>query len=67
MEGFKEFLSKYIGAIIGIIVAILILCTRLYELILALVLVGLCAVAGNYIQQNKDDVKDKLKKFIDKL
>ena len=26
MEGFKEFLSKYLGAIIGVIVAILILC-----------------------------------------
>lgn len=32
MESFKEFLSKYLGAIIGVIVAILILCTRLYEL-----------------------------------
>ncbi len=67
MENFKNFLTKYRGAIIGVIIAVLVLCTRLYELILALVLVGLCAVAGNYIQQNKDDVKDKLKKFIDKL
>ena len=67
MEKFKNFLTKYRGAIIGVIIAVLVLCTRLYELILALVLVGLCAVAGNYIQQNKDDVKDKLKKFIDKL
>lgn len=67
MENFKNFLTKYRGAIIGVIIAVLVLCTRLYELILALVLVGLCAVAGNYIQQNKDYVKDKLKKFIDKL
>ena len=67
MENFKNFLTKYRGAIIGVIIAVLVLCTRLYELILALVLVGLCAVAGNYIQQNKDDVKEKLKKFIDKL
>ena len=22
---------------------------------------------GNYVQKNKDDVKDKLKKFIDKM
>ena len=33
MEDFKNFVSKYIGAIIGIIVAILILCTRLYDVI----------------------------------
>ena len=67
MENFKNFLTKYRGAIIGVIIAVLVLCTRLYEWILAVVLVWVCAVAGNYIQQNKDDVKDKLKKFIDKL
>ena len=33
MEGFKEVWNHYKGAIIGVIVAILILCTRLYELI----------------------------------
>ena len=25
------------------------------------------AFVGNYVQQNKDEVKDKLKKFIDRL
>ena len=54
-------------AIIGVIIAVLILCTRLYELIVAIVLIVLGAFVGNYVQKNKDEVKDKLKKFIDRL
>ena len=61
MEGFKEFLSKYLGAIIGVIVAILILCTRLYELMIGIVLILMGAFVGNYVQKNKDEVKIKLK------
>ncbi len=67
MDNFKNFLTKYRGAIIGIIVAILILCTRLYQLILAIILLFIGAVVGNYIQQNKYDVKEKIKNFIDRL
>lgn len=67
MDSFKEFITKYRGAIIGIIIAILILCTRLYELIIAIVLIFLGAVIGNYVQQNKYEVKEKLKNFIDRL
>ena len=67
MEGFKEFLSKYLGAIIGVIVAILILCTKLYELMIGIVLILMGAFVGNYIQKNKDEVKIKLKEFIDRL
>ncbi len=67
MENFKDFWNQYKGAIIGIIVAILILITRLHDLILAIVILALGAFIGNYIQQNKEDVKTKLKKFIDKM
>ena len=67
MESFKNFVTKYRGAIIGIIVAILILCTKIYEFILAIVLLFIGAIVGNYVQQNKDDVKEKLKNFIDRL
>ncbi len=67
MENFKDFWNQYKGAIIGIIVAILILITRLRDLILAIVILALGAFIGNYIQQNKEDVKTKLKKFIDKM
>lgn len=67
MEEFKKFLNKYKGAIIGVIVAIIVLATRLYELIVGVLLVLAGAIVGNYIQQNKEDVKAKLKKFIDKM
>lgn len=63
----KEFWNNYKGAIIGIIVAILILITRLHDLILAIVVLVLGALIGNYVQQNKEDVKTKLKAFIDKM
>lgn len=67
MNNFKDFWNQYKGAIIGIIVAILILITRLHDLILAIVVIILGAFIGNYIQQNKEDVKIKLKNFIDKM
>ena len=67
MDSFKNFITKYRGAIIGIIIAILILCTRLYDLIIAVVVICFGAIVGNYVQQNKYDVKEKLKNFIDRL
>ena len=67
MNGIKEFWEKFKGAIIGLIVEILILVTRLHDLILAVVILFLGAFIGNYVQQNKDYVKSKLKSFIDKM
>ena len=67
MNGFKEFWNNYKGAIIGVVIAALILITRLQDLIIAIVVLVLGALIGNYIQQNKDDVKLKLKNFIDKM
>ena len=67
MNGFKDFWEHYKGAIIGIVVAVLILITRLQDLIIAAVVIVLGAIIGNYVQQNKEDVKTKLKSFIDKM
>ncbi len=67
MNGFKEFWYNYKGAIIGVVIAALILITRLQDLIVAIVVLVLGALIGNYVQQNKDDVKSKLKNFIDKM
>ena len=67
MDDFKKFISEYRGAIIGVIVAIIILATRLYSLIVGILLILAGAFVGNYVQQNKDDVKEKLKKFIDRM
>ena len=67
MEEFKKFIKQYKGAIIGIIIGILILITRLHDLIIAIVVIALGAIVGNYVQQNKEDVKSRLKSFIDKM
>lgn len=67
MNNFKEFWNQYKGAILGVILAILILITGLDKLILAIVVLFLGAFIGNYVQRNKEDVKVKLKKFIDKM
>lgn len=67
MEGLKKFWNQYKGAIIGIIVAILILCTKLYEFMIGCVVIILGAIVGNYVQKNKNGVKEKLKNFIDRL
>ena len=67
MEDIKKFISEYKGAIIGVVVAIVILATKLYNVIVGILLLLAGAFIGNYVQRNKDDVKSKLKKFIDKM
>ncbi len=67
MEAFKKFITEYKGALIGIVIAGLVLITRLYDLILAIVLIILCAFIGNYVQRNKDKVKNILKEYLDKM
>ncbi len=71
MNNFKMFCDKYGGAILGFIVglvlAILLLCTNLYKLIIGIALIIACIYFGNYIQRNKENVKDKVKSFIDRL
>lgn len=63
----KNFFKQYEGAIIGVIVAILILATRLYTLVLWILFILAGGFIGNYIQNNKDEVKMKLKGYIDKM
>ena len=67
MDEFKKFINQYRGALIGVIVEIVVLATRLYALIVGILLILAGAFIGNYVQQNKEDVKSKLKKFIDKM
>ncbi len=67
MDNFKQFWLQYKGIIIGAVVAMIILFTKLYSIIIALILIAVCMYVGYYIQNNKYEVKEKLKKFIDKL
>lgn len=67
MNSIGDFWNNYKGAIIGVIVAILILITRLYSLMVGIILIVIGAILGNYIQKNKEFVKDKIKGFIDRI
>lgn len=67
MDSFKNFWDNYKGAIIGVIIAILVLLTNLYRLFIAIILIFIGAIVGNYIQQNKSEVKEKIKNFIDRV
>lgn len=67
MEGFKEFVKEYAGAIIGAIIAIIILCTNLYKLIIGVILISAGIFVGNYVQRNKYEVKERIKAFLDRI
>lgn len=66
-KSLNGFIQKYLGAIIGGVVAILLCFTQLYKLVIILAVIAAGIILGNYIQKNKDDVKDKLKNLIDKF
>ncbi len=65
--GLKGFFEKYGGAIIGGIVALILACTSLYRVVIGIVLGVIGMWAGNYLQKNKESVKEKLKNLIDKM
>lgn len=71
MDNFKMFCDKYGGAIwgfiVGVILAIILFCTNLYKFVIAIALIIFCIYLGNYIQKNKEMVKEKTKNFIDRL
>lgn len=67
MNDFISFFNKYKGAIIGIIIAVILLIFELDRLIMGIIIILIGMFAGNYVQKNKQDVKEKLKRFIDKM
>jgi len=67
MENFKNFLIKFRGAIIGGLIALIALLLNLHKVLIWILIIVAGILAGNYVQNNKDFVKDKLKSYIDKL
>lgn len=67
MDDLKKFLEKYWGAVLGALIAIILLCTGAYRLLVTIAIIALGIWAGNYYQHYKDNIKNKLKKFIDKM
>jgi len=66
-NNYRDFFFKYRGAIIGGIIALLLVWTGMFKLLFVLVVILAGIFIGNYIQKNKDDVKEKLKDFIDRF
>ena len=67
MEDFKNFLINFRGAIIGGIIAVIALLLNLHKILLWILIVVAGILVGNYVQHNKEFVKEKLKSYIDKL
>lgn len=67
MEKIKQFLIDFRGAIIGGIVAIIALLLNLHKALIFILIVIAGILLGNYVQHNKEFVKEKLKSYIDKL
>jgi len=67
MEDFKNFLINFRGAIIGGIIAFIALLLNLHTVLIWILIIVAGVLLGNYVQHNKEFVKDKLKSYIDKL
>lgn len=66
-KNFAWYIKEYKGAIIGGLIALVFIATGLSKLLVGLVVIVLGILVGNYIQNNKDTVKQTLKEFIDKF
>ena len=66
MDDNGNFFIKHLGAIIGIVIALILSCTKLYRVVIAIVAMVGGAYIGRYIQYHKEETKEKLKNFIDK-
>lgn len=67
MEDFKKFLINFRGAIIGGLIAFVALLLNFHTVLIWILIIVAGIIIGNYVQHNKEFVKDKLKSYIDKL
>lgn len=66
MEQFKEFLIKYRGAFIGGIIAIIALILKIHQILIGCLIILAGIFIGNYVQQNKEKVKETIRKIVDR-
>lgn len=66
MEQLKNFLIKYRGAIIGGIIAVIALLLKIHEFLIGCLIVIAGILLGNYVQQNKETVKDAIRRLVDR-
>ena len=67
MEKFLQFIIDNKYPIIGLVIAIVLIATGLYKLIIPIALIIFGIYGGIYFQKNREEVKEKIKNFIDKL
>ncbi len=67
MEKFLQFIIDYKYPIIGVLIAIILIITGLYHLVVPIALIVLGIYGGIYFQKNKEEIKEKIKNFVDKL
>ena len=67
MKDFVDFIKKYRGAIIGGLISLIALLLNLHKVLIWILIIVAGIVIGNYVQNNKEFVKEKLKTYIDKL
>lgn len=63
----KNFLDKYLWAIIGIVIALVMIAFKLVYFIICIALIVCFAILGFKMQKNKVTIKEKVKAFIDKI
>ena len=66
MEKFKDFIVKYRGAIIGGIIAIVLLILKIYQILVGCLIIVAGVLIGNSVQQNKEKVKDGIRRLVDR-
>lgn len=66
MEKFKDFIVKYRGAIIGEIIAIVLLILKIYQILVGCLIIVAGVLIGNYVQQNKEKVKEGIRRLVDR-
>lgn len=66
-NGFVNFCLRHKGAIIGGLIGVIIAFTHLLQIILGIIIIIAGIMIGDYVQKNKEFVKEKLKSFIDKF
>jgi len=66
MEQIKEFFFKNRGAVIGALVAIILLILKIHKFLLGCLIIFTGAAIGNYVQKNKEKVKENIRRIVDK-
>ena len=67
MGEIKNFFIKFRGAILGGLIAVIALVLNLHRIVIGALIIIAGIIIGNYVQHNKEIVKEKLKTYIDKL